>query len=183
MKPLSTTTFKLLQALYRAGREQEHAELALAHMRAGSRVQNAFVLDECPEQWQNFFEKGLRRLFEDRAGYIYIAVNDEQPDWRKIGKTRLEPDARMSALNNESVVGEIRCEFALPVHDRHYCEVAAHKWLKNRGFARKKEFFQAPPQDAQDAVVRVFEQDLISLAECDVAHLLMSQFSNKLSRN
>ena len=172
MKPLATATYNLLEALFRAGREDEHAELALAHLRAGSKVQSAFVLGAEPEKWLEFFERGLKKLFDDRAGHLYVASNDETPGWLKVGKTRLAPAERMNALNNESVTGVIRCEYSLAVHDRHYCEAAAHAWFRKRGFQRKKEFFNAPLEALQDGCARVLEEDLIRLAEADVLHLL-----------
>jgi hypothetical protein len=172
VKPIATTTFNLLRSLYLTGKEQEHAELALAHLRAGSRVQNIFVLDDHPEQWKAFFERSLKKLFEDRAGYLYIASNDEKPGWLKVGKTRLSPLERMEALNNEAVTGTIHCEFALAVHDRHYCETEAHKWLESKAHLRKKEFFQVSLDTAREACFRVAEEDFLVLAEAGVEHLV-----------
>jgi hypothetical protein len=178
LKPISPTTFKQLQAYFHGGQSRPHAELALQHLRLGAKVQSCFVLDDNPEKWKAFFEKSFSQFLTERSGYLYVASSTEQPGWFKLGKTKSAPESRMKALNNEAVLGEIRCEFSLHVHDRHYCEIAAHKWLSARGVHRKKEFFKTDLKTMEESCRRVFEEDLLHLLDLDVSPLLPEPFSS-----
>lgn len=91
------------------------------------------------DDWMDFCTHSLGVLWQRNAGHLYVMANPVTPQFLKVGKTRLRPEQRLRALNNEAVVGQYICVQSWAVHDRHYLEALAHRSLSD--LPRHKEFF------------------------------------------
>lgn len=89
-------------------------------------------------------------------GYIYVLVNSAYASLVKIGLTTRTPEERCAELSaSTGVPRPFRVYWALAVFgDVRSVEAAVHKELKARRHG--KEFFKLRPDEAKDAVIRVY---------------------------
>ena len=179
MASLSTLAFNALREAYFARDGSRHAQLLAAHVRAERPVMAAIQSLDGTGQWAEFARTSLKTYFQDRQGLVYLARNSAHPRHVKVGKTRLSATERMAALNTEGVMEPTDCLVALTVHDRHRCEAAAHRLLSR--FARRKEFFEAPVNEAERLCRQAIEVDLLCFYEQDLERALPACVADALN--
>lgn len=151
-------TLKALYSAFEADNRADHARLLASTLRSGrlgviSSIRGHVLGDD----WMDFACTSLEAYWELQAGYVYVVTNPVTPEFIKVGKTRLAPEARLKSLNNEAVVGQFFCIQHWRVHDRHFLEAAAHRVLAD--IPRHKEFFACDWQALVPRVAEVIRAD------------------------
>lgn len=108
-------------------------------VQAGGRLMPSLAHHPLADDWRDFTLEQVGARLRHRRGFIYVAYNAMTPSFLKVGKTKLNPQARMKQLASEGVVGDFHCLAHWEVWDRHAAEAACHRALS--AYPRHKEFF------------------------------------------
>lgn len=89
---------------------------------------------------------------EDKAGFVYVAVNDSLSDFVKIGETSRDVRARMKELSGTGVPGEWKSFFYMRVEDRQAFERWLHDYFEDDRDSNNREFFRVAPTEVKRAM-------------------------------
>ncbi|WP_072338944.1 GIY-YIG nuclease family protein [Devosia enhydra] len=93
----------------------------------------------------------------DPSGYVYVITHPHFPGWVKVGQTN-DPRRRLSSYNTGDPDRGYHLYVAAPTLGRRHAEWLAHKTLRRLGYAKKGEWFDAPPAKAESVVRRAAAQ-------------------------
>ena len=152
-------TISALERHFSASDEPAHSHVLCAAVRRGIGAAVVSRLRDHPlgDDWFDFTCQALTRYWQQRKGFLYLAVNPVNPQFHKLGKTRHDPSARLRALNNEAVVGSFVSVGTWAVYDRHALEAHVHRALGR--FPRHKEFFVGDWRALSMAVAQCLADD------------------------
>lgn len=165
--PIPSVSNAALERAFYTQDSRRAASIALALARRGhGQVLQSLREHPLADEWHEFLVAALKQHFERSQGFVYVAANPVHCGFYKVGQTRLDPEFRMAALNNEAVIGAFELVHSWVVYDRHYLESAAHQALS--GAPRHKEFFHCSWREACLAVAQVVQRDALALARAGI---------------
>ena len=103
-------------------------------------------------------------------GWLYIAVNSNNPELCKIGLTQKDPFKRAKSLTTAGVSGIYKPWFAQMYVDCFDAEARVHKLLKHVHF--EKELFHVSCEEAQHNLIKVYTEDKKLLSPYKIEFLL-----------
>jgi hypothetical protein len=103
------------------------------------------------DDWYHSLIKKIPQHIQQKSGYIYICYNTREPEYYKVGKTKILPENRMKSLNNESVIGEIILKDYYKVFDCSQYESVIHTALSKK-FEKTKEHFKGGYEEIKTIV-------------------------------
>ena len=87
-----------------------------------------------------------------KAGHVYVIINDAWPEWVKIGKA-VDAQDRLNGYQTSSPMRDYRLVYSIYIEDRHKAEKNAHK-LSESIAERKGEWFKMSNEQA----IKVLEE-------------------------
>lgn len=112
-----------------------------------------------------------------KKGWVYISVNDKNPNTLKIGITQKDPFIRAKSLTTAGVEGKYRPLFALMYADCEQAETCIHQSLAK--FNIEKELFNISVEEAKAELLRKYKEDEDAVKPLDIKFLLFDQTPNR----
>lgn len=111
------------------------------------------------DEWSDHVVLAMQNYFKHSAGFVYLAATVDHGGLIKLGKTAMPPLERMRTLSGEGTLNPFKLLHAVPVHDRHWVELACHTRLASYRVDMLKEFFCLPFPLLQACISEVVDAD------------------------
>ena len=105
---------------------------------------NSLVFNKMNPKDIGIFAKAL--YDNQKAGHVYVIINDAWPEWVKIGKA-VDAQDRLNGYQTSSPMRDYRLVYSIYIEDRHKAEKNAHK-LSESIAERKGEWFKMSNEQA-----------------------------------